>query len=307
MLMPTTTLPPPATEPAAGLDLEERIALAEARLLARQERLRRGIQTIGQRVQRRVRPWRRTLPVLGGTLVLGILAGWWWLRRPGRPAASPAQAPPTGHDDGLPWVHLMSLAWPLLPARWRSHVSPATASAVAGIGLPLLEQLLRRPPRLPALTTVAHVDLSRYAGRWYEVARLPAPFESACTGQPTAHYTLDGVGLRVLNECAAVGGMRSSQGQARVVPGSDGARLELSFWPTWLRWLPWTWSDYWILHLDDDYTEALVGTPGRDFLWVLSRRPTLPVERVEAMTQFARGLGFAVERLQFSTVPAPRD
>ena len=98
--------------------------------------------------------------------------------------------------------------------------------------------------------------------------------------------------------------MRSRRGRARVVPGSDGGRLEVSFWPSWLRGLPAAWSDYWILHLDDDYTEALVGTPGREFLWLLSRRPTLPAERVEAMTQFARGLGFAVEHLQFSSAPA---
>lgn len=306
--MPTTTLPlPPVTEPAAGLDLDDRIALVEARLIARQERLRSGLQAVSRRVRRRWRPWRRTLPVRGGALALGILAGLWWFRRPMRHAVAPTQAP--AGDGGVPWVRLVALAWPLLPARWRAHVSPATASAVVGLGLPLAERLMRRhsAPTLPALTTVANVDLARYAGSWYEVARLPAPFESACTGQPTAHYTLDGLGLQVLNQCPADGGVRASRGQARVVPGSDGARLELNFWPTWLRWLPWTWSDYWILHLDDDYSEALVGTPGREFLWVLSRLPTLPAERVEAMVQFARGFGFAVGRLQFSSVPAARD
>jgi apolipoprotein D and lipocalin family protein len=306
--MTTTTLPlPPVTDPAAGLDLDARIALAEAHLTARQERLRTGVHAISQGVQGRWRPLRATLPVLGGALALGILSGlWWWRRRPPRPAVSPPPVP-SGDAGGVPWVRFVTLAWPLLPARWRAHVSPATASAVAGFGLPLVERLMRRPPALPALPTVEHVDLARYAGDWYEVARLPAPFESACTGQPTAHYTLDGGGLQVLNQCPADGVVRASRGHARVAAGSDGARLEVSFWPAWMHWLPGTWSDYWILHLDDDYTEALVGTPGREFLWLLSRRPTLPAERVEAMVQFARGVGFAVERLQFSSVPAARD
>ena len=188
----------------------------------------------------------------------------------------------------------------MVPARWRSRISPATASTLVALGLPLLQRLVAPAPQ-PPLQTARFVDLGRYAGTWYEVARLPAPFETLCDGQPIAHYERrpDGL-LDVMNHCpSGDGSARQAHGLARPVPGSHGARLQVSLWPAWLHWLPMAWADYWILDLDDDYESALVGSPDRRFLWLLSRQPQLPMGRLQTMVDMARDRGFDVERLRF--------
>ncbi len=199
------------------------------------------------------------------------------------------------------WVRLIGLAWPLLPAHWRARVSPLTASAVMSIGLPLVERALGGRTG-PDPVTAPQVDLWRYAGTWYEVARLPTPFEGPCAGQPQAHYTLRADGsLDVENRCRDAQGLwRSASGSARVVPGSAGAKLRVSLWPAAWRWLPLAWADYWILHVDDHYSEALVGDRHRHTLWLLSRRPTLPEARLQHLRQLALQQGYAAERLQFA-------
>jgi apolipoprotein D and lipocalin family protein len=148
---------------------------------------------------------------------------------------------------------------------------------------------------------VANVNLLRYAGTWYEVARLPNRFQTECAGQPVATYTLRGARLEVLNRCPGRDGSeRFGRGVARVVRGSAGARLKVSFAPPWLRALPFVWGDYWILHLESDYSAALVGTPQRDALWLLSRRRQLPEVVLQRLLQTARAQGFDVQRLFFS-------
>ncbi len=158
--------------------------------------------------------------------------------------------------------------------------------------------LMRAP-----LQVVAPVDLQRYVGLWHEQARLPNRFEKRCTGEVTAEYTLleDGK-LQVLNRCMLPDGrVEESIGIARVAPvaGQPGAgRLEVSFAPEWMRWLPLAWGDYWILKLDRDYQVALVGTPDRKYLWVLSRAPRLEDEALEAELDYARSLGFEVDKVE---------
>lgn len=156
--------------------------------------------------------------------------------------------------------------------------------------------LMRAP-----LQAVAPVDLKRYAGVWHEQARLPNRFQKNCTGPVTAQYTLmpDGT-VEVRNVCVVAGGVDESVGTARVVPvaGQPGAgRLKVRFAPEWLSWLPMVWGDYWILKLDRDYEVALVGTPDRDFLWVLSRAPRLDEGTLAAELDYARTLGFDVDRV----------
>lgn len=157
--------------------------------------------------------------------------------------------------------------------------------------------LMRAP-----LQVVAPVDLRRYAGLWYEQARLPNRFERRCTGQVTAEYTLmDDGNVQVRNRCLSDDGtFDESVGVARVVnvPGQPGAgRLEVRFAPDWLAWLPAVWGDYWILKLDRDYQVALVGTPDRKYLWVLSRTPVLDVSALDAELDYARTLGFDVDKV----------
>lgn len=157
--------------------------------------------------------------------------------------------------------------------------------------------LMRAP-----LQVVAPVDLKRYAGLWHEQARLPNRFENDCTGHVTAEYTPlpDGT-IEVRNRCVVDdGSVDEAVGRARVVPvaGLPGAgRLEVRFVPEWLGWLPLVWGDYWILKLDRDYQVALVGTPNREYLWVLSRAPELDEATLQGELEYARTLGFDVDKV----------
>ena len=156
---------------------------------------------------------------------------------------------------------------------------------------------INTPAPTAALPVVAPVDLQRYAGTWYEQARLPNRFQRSCTGQVAARYDVQSDGnVRVTNSCAqADGSTETAQGIARVVPvaGQPGAgRLEVSFAPRWLSWVPVVWGDYWIMQLDADYQIALVGTPNRKYLWVLTRAPQIDAARLQTLLDYARGTGF---------------
>lgn len=126
-----------------------------------------------------------------------------------------------------------------------------------------------RPPqaeKLPPLRVVDHVDLNRYAGEWFEIARYPHRFQEGCVGSK-ATYHLDDDRIVVVNECyeqKLTGAVRSVKGSARVVDRETNAKLKVTFF-----W-PFT-GDYWIIDLDDKYQYAVVGHPTRKYLWILSR------------------------------------
>jgi len=152
------------------------------------------------------------------------------------------------------------------------------------------------PPR-----TVSRVDLSRYAGRWYEVARFPNRFQDQCAGDVVATYSLRPDGrIDVVNTCRKNDGTRDgANGVARVV-AEDGSnsKLKVRFAPAYLSWLPAVWGDYWILDLGDDYTHAIVGDRNREYLWFLSRTPTISVELYDTLKKRAAAQGFDVSRLR---------
>lgn len=131
---------------------------------------------------------------------------------------------------------------------------------------------------LSVLNTVPRVDLERYTGTWYEVARLPNRFQKQCVGNVTADYAQLADGrIEVINRCLTDGGVvDEAHGVARVVEGSDNAKLEVSF----VSLFGWNlfWGDYWILDLGKDYQYAVVGEPKRKYAWILSRTPELPVQ-----------------------------
>ena len=144
------------------------------------------------------------------------------------------------------------------------------------------------------------VDLSRYAGRWYEIARLPNRFQEKCEGDVAATYTLDGDGqVRVVNECRqADGRLTRVEGVARRAE-EDGpaSRLKVRFAPAFLSFLPFVWGDYWILELDREYRYALVGDPGRKYLWILGRDPAMDDATYAGLVSAAARLGFDTTRL----------
>ena len=156
-------------------------------------------------------------------------------------------------------------------------------------------------PQTALPQTVPSVDLQRYAGQWFEIARLPNRFQKDCTGDVVVFYTVrpDG-GLDVDNRCRKVDGTTDrAVGVARLA-SDDGpnSKLEVRFAPAWLSFLSAVWGDYWIVGLDADYRMAVVGSPDRDYLWLLSRDSSPAEADVARMTGIARDQGFAVERLE---------
>lgn len=146
---------------------------------------------------------------------------------------------------------------------------------------------------------VADVDLERYAGTWYEQARLPMYFQRKCASDTTANYRLNADGtVAVVNRCRREdGGMQEAEGVARMVDGRTST-LEVRFAPAWLSWLPAVWGDYWVIALDEaDYQWAMVGAPKADYLWILSRSPQLDTAVLERLLAQAREMGYPVDRV----------
>jgi apolipoprotein D and lipocalin family protein len=174
---------------------------------------------------------------------------------------------------------------------------------IAAAGLMLLFAALlvkaERKEKEP-LRVVPSVDLPRYAGLWYEVARLPNRFEEKCAGDVTAEYTPEGAGrLKVVNRCRKRDGrMTEAAGEAKLADkNGPNSRLKVRFAPAFLSLLPLVWGDYQIIELAPDYTHAVVGDPSRKYLWLLSRTPQLDEATYQRLAEAARAQGFDVTRL----------
>jgi len=168
------------------------------------------------------------------------------------------------------------------------------ASTLLGLGLATTLALAHAAE---PVTSVAQLDISRYAGQWHEIAHLPVSFQKDCIGDITARYTLrqDGmVGVR--NACRTADGLDEAEGVARKVPGHPG-RLEVRFAPDWLGWLPFVWADYWVIDLDPGYEWAMVGEPRRKYLWILAREPHMERALFERLKARAEAMGYALDPL----------
>lgn len=123
--------------------------------------------------------------------------------------------------------------------------------------------------------TVQKVDLKKYIGTWYEIAKIPNRFQKNCAGNTTATYSINEDGsIKVVNKCKEEDGEYSDvDGIAKVVDKKTNAKLEVSF-VSFLGIRPF-WGDYWIIGLDNDYKWAVIGTPDRKYGWILSRTKTL--------------------------------
>jgi apolipoprotein D and lipocalin family protein len=158
--------------------------------------------------------------------------------------------------------------------------------------------LLAQSPK--PVETVDNVDLERYAGDWYEVARFPNRFQDQCAGDVRVTYRRRSDGrIDVINRCRKSDGeIDVANGIARVVDQQTNAQLEVRFAPAFLSWLPMVWGDYWIIGLDADYQWAVVGDPSRKYLWILSRTPVLDSSAFSAAVERARTQGFDTARLE---------
>ena len=133
------------------------------------------------------------------------------------------------------------------------------------------------------MTPVKSVNLARYAGLWFEIAKIPNRFQQQCARHAIAHYTLRGDGrINVVNQCIKNNGsLDQATGIAKLVDTVTQARLKVSFVSV-LGWRPF-WGDYWIIGLDGNYRWAIVGTPDRHYGWILARTPTLDAPTMDTI------------------------
>ena len=169
---------------------------------------------------------------------------------------------------------------------------------VAGIGWLITSRAVSRPVGNPSVPEPAKpVDLSRYLGRWYEIARYDSSFERDCEGV-TAEYSLrpDGM-IRVVNTChkgSPEGRIHTAEAKAKVVPGSGNAKLKVSFFG------PFFLGDYWVLDHAEDYSWSIVGEPTGKYLWLLCRA-AMPAEPVKAaLLRRASEIGYDTSTLRMT-------
>lgn len=142
------------------------------------------------------------------------------------------------------------------------------------------------------------IDVQKYAGRWYEVSRLPMYFQRNCVSDVQAKYSLNAdKTIRVKNQCMnKEGELDVSEGVA--YPQNDGnSQLKVSFLPKGLRWVPFSRGDYWVLRVDEDYQVALVGGPSHRYLWLLSRTPDMDEAVIEDYLNTAKAQGYDLSEL----------
>lgn len=142
------------------------------------------------------------------------------------------------------------------------------------------------------LEVVGSVDLSRYVGRWYEIARLPNRFQKKCADSVTATYALRTDGkIEVVNRCRKPSGEYTAiKGKAKIVDQKTNAKLKVTFF--------WPFSgDYWILDLGPNYEYAVVGDPSREYLWILSRTPQIDEALYRQLLTKMAARGFQTDRM----------
>jgi apolipoprotein D and lipocalin family protein len=144
------------------------------------------------------------------------------------------------------------------------------------------------------LKTVPGVDLKRYTGKWYEIAKYPNRFQKQCVANVTANYTLKPNGkIEVRNECLLKDGKtESAVGEAKVADKATNSKLKVRFAPAALSFLSFVWGNYWILELDPNYDYVAIGEPKREYFWILGRKSTMDDVTYQAILRHAEAMGF---------------
>ena len=162
-------------------------------------------------------------------------------------------------------------------------------AVLVGLGMATMAYAQTKP-----LHVVEKVELDKYLGVWYEVARKPMYFQNKCDRDVSATYTLNENGnIAVDNRCYAQDvKLNQSSGEAFVQNAPFNSKLKVSFLPESIRWLPVGRGDYWILKIADDYQTVLVGEPKRKYMWVLSRSAQPDPAVVKEYLDYAQSVGF---------------
>lgn len=180
----------------------------------------------------------------------------------------------------------------------------------SGLALALV---LLTPLAAPAQTGAPHgplqaierLDVERYLGTWFEIAKYPNRFQRQCVADTQAQYRQRDDGqLDVVNRCRQANGeLTEAVGRARQLGAADSPRLEVRFAPAWLSWLPMVWGDYWVIDLDPAYRLVAVSEPKREYLWILSRSPAVDPVAYQALLGRLQAKGFDVSKLELTAQP----
>ncbi len=178
----------------------------------------------------------------------------------------------------------------------RDKILSASAAAAVVTGIAFAYSKKKSPAVVPELRVVDNVDLDKYMGEWYEIARLPARFERNCYATRAVYSkNADGT-VKVENICHkrdVNGPVKSVTGKAYLPNPNKTAKLKVQFfWPFK--------GDYWILDLADDYGYSLVGEPSRKHLWILSRTPNIELNALQSLVEKAKKQGFDTDKLIYT-------
>jgi len=183
------------------------------------------------------------------------------------------------------------------------------AAYLSVIAWSVTAQTTATPAPLPPVNTIATLDVPRYMGTWYEIAKFPNRFQTKCVANTRARYLAQTDGsVQVLNSCVTSDGSTiDALGLAKQVGAATSPKLQVRFAPTWLSWLPMVWGDYWVIDLDADYQLAAVSDAKREYLWVLSRTLQVDAKVYGALMERLKAQNFEVQKLERTVqTSAPR-
>jgi len=142
----------------------------------------------------------------------------------------------------------------------------------------------------PPLDTVKKVDLQKYVGTWYEIARYEHYFEKGCR-DVSATYTIKEDGdIKVINRCTKEEANKKEVVGVAYATDESNSKLKVSFFRPF-------YGDYWIIMLDDEYRYAVIGDPSREYLWILSRTPTLEEDIKHKILKRLPEMGYSADPL----------
>jgi len=153
------------------------------------------------------------------------------------------------------------------------------------------------------IKTIASLDVARYQGTWYEIAKFPNWFQRKCIADTNATYKIKEDGnVSVTNRCKFENNEKGEAlGIARQIGDSTSPKLEVRFAPAWLGFLPLVWGDYWVIDIDAEYQLAAVSDPRREYLWILSRTKSVDQSRYQALlSRLVNENGFNLEKLSLT-------
>lgn len=145
------------------------------------------------------------------------------------------------------------------------------------------------------------VSAAFYSGKWYEIARLPTKTQKDCVaGQSQFTVKGDG-GFSVVQTCrvgSLTGPLKTYDTTGKIIPSTNNAKFQLAFFGGVVK------QEYWVIDRDDGLSWAVMGTPGGNFAWLMSRRPTLSAGVRDAIVARLKAAGYKTDKLIFPLQPA---